>query len=125
MNVIAIIGLKSLLGKLSPDRVKGATEKQIKEIVLKLEGLVKKATPVDTARLRSSITHGFKGEGGWVGTNVYYGRFVEYGTAKMEARHVEGSSRVYGQGMFAYGLKQLDLKDVEAKLAEAVEKEWD
>lgn len=45
---------------------------------------VQRGTPVDTGRLRSSITQEIQGRGaelrGVVGTNVKYAPFVEYGT---------------------------------------------
>jgi HK97 gp10 family phage protein len=47
---------------------------------------------VDTGRLRASITHRIEGGGwekttrGYVGTNVIYGRYLEFGTSRMAAR---------------------------------------
>lgn len=73
-----------------------------------MEELTKRATVVDTERLRASITHKITQRSGLVGTNVKYAEFVEYGTQKMEARHAEpGSPRVLGQGMFSFALVQL------------------
>ncbi|MAH44709.1 hypothetical protein CMI37_02720 [Candidatus Pacearchaeota archaeon] len=79
----------------------------VRKITLYYEGLVKKATVVDTGRLRSSIHHEITADRASVGTNVQYAQFVEYGTQKMEARHMEGSSKVLGEGMFAYAWGQL------------------
>ena len=42
---------------------------------------------VDTGNLRRNIEHGVDGEDtAYVGTNVEYGKYVEYGTSKMPAR---------------------------------------
>lgn len=48
---------------------------------------IKKA-PYDTGRLRGSITHGVSTDEmcAFIGTNVEYAPYVEYGTTKMKAR---------------------------------------
>lgn len=47
------------------------------------EGFAKRECPVDTGRLRNSITHQLNGENSvQIGTNVEYGKFVEMGTAR-------------------------------------------
>ena len=55
---------------------------------LACEGFAKLACPVDTGRLRSSITHMTKPSDNavYVGTNVEYGPDVELGTVHMDAR---------------------------------------
>lgn len=51
------------------------------------EGNVKQLTPVDTGRLRSSITHAQLDEKTMaVGTNVEYAAYVELGTRKTAAQ---------------------------------------
>lgn len=50
------------------------------------EGYAKRLCPVDTGRLRNSITHVSDGESAYIGTNVEYASFVELGTSKMHAR---------------------------------------
>lgn len=45
-----------------------------------IENNAKRAAPIDTGRLRSSITHDSDASGAIVGTNVTYGIFVEAGT---------------------------------------------
>ena len=105
---IKLIGVNRLRNILSSkDTVKGPLDGGIRKITLKMEGLTKKATVVDTGRLRSSITHKITSTSGIVGTNVQYAEFVEFGTQKMEARHAEGGGKVLGQGMFSYALGQL------------------
>ena len=51
------------------------------------ESYAKKACPVDTGRLRNSITHAQYDENTEViGSNVSYASFVELGTSKMSAK---------------------------------------
>lgn len=56
----------------------------LEEVGLVAEGYAKKACPVDTGRLRNSITHiTVPGEkAAYIGTNVEYARYVEMGTSK-------------------------------------------
>ena len=60
----------------------------LEEMGLACEGFAKLACPVDTGRLRSSITHMAKPSDNavYVGTNVEYGPDVELGTVHMDAR---------------------------------------
>lgn len=60
----------------------------LEEMGLACEGFAKLACPVDTGRLRSSITHMTKPSDNavYVGTNVEYGPDVELGTVHMDAR---------------------------------------
>jgi len=116
---LKFIGGKKLFAALKSSKtIKKPLDGGIRKIVLYYEGLVKKATVVGTpestgipgyggGRLRSSITNEINPTRASVGTNVEYAQFVEYGTAKMEARHMEGSSKVLGEGMFKYAWGQL------------------
>tara|TARA_Y100000310_G_C20420567_1_gene686482 strand:+ start:218 stop:625 length:408 start_codon:yes stop_codon:yes gene_type:complete len=79
-------------------------EDGIRSMAIRLEAEAKKATVVDTGRLRSSITHRTMGLGAEVGTNVKYAEFVEFGTQKMEARHMVGGRKVLGLGMLGYAI---------------------
>ena len=63
-----------------------ATERAVYLATLKAEAEAKKICPVDTGRLRSSITHKVEGLLGEVGTNVHYAPYVEFGTRKMKAQ---------------------------------------
>ena len=60
--------------------VLSALEKSIKNgleaIGLTAETYAKKETPVDTGRLRNSISHTVDGEAGYIGSNVEYAAFV-------------------------------------------------
>lgn len=60
----------------------------LEEVGLVAEGYAKRACPVDTGRLRNSITHVTRpGEKAvYIGTNVEYAPYVEYGTARHEAQ---------------------------------------
>ena len=107
---LEIKGDKELAKKLKKETITQPVGEGIKKITLFLDREIKMATPVDTGRLRSSVTSQITAEFGKVGTSVQYSSFVEYGTKKMEARHVEGGRRVFGQGMFAYGLQKLQAR---------------
>ena len=69
-----------------------AMEKGIKNgleaIGLTAETYAKKATPVDTGRLRNSISHTVDGEAAYVGSNVEYAPYVELGTSRAKAHHM-------------------------------------
>lgn len=51
-----------------------------------LEAFAKQLCPVDTGRLRDSITHEVHGDSTSAGTNVEYAPYVELGTSKMAAK---------------------------------------
>ena len=52
------------------------------------ETYAKKETPVDTGRLRNSISHTVDGEAAYIGTNVEYAPYVELGTSRTKAHHM-------------------------------------
>lgn len=47
---------------------------------IQAEGFAKRSTPVDTGRLRNSITHAVRGDDVYIGSNLQYAPFVELGT---------------------------------------------
>lgn len=71
--------------------IQSAVQRALEEIGLLAEGYAKKLCPVDTGRLRNSITHdvwygGIGGNAVYVGTNVEYAPYVELGTRKQRAQ---------------------------------------
>lgn len=68
----------------------GPVGKDLTRRAVKVESAAKRICPVDTGRLRSSITHELdtdaRGLVAFVGTNVEYARFVEFGTRFMAAQ---------------------------------------
>lgn len=62
----------------------------VRNTAFKIEASAKRAAPVDTGRLRGSITTEFKSSNSnpkaEVGTNVEYAPYIEYGTIKMAAK---------------------------------------
>ena len=52
------------------------------------ETYAKKETPVDTGRLRNSISHTVDGEAAYIGSNVEYAPYVELGTSRAKAHHM-------------------------------------
>ena len=73
-------------------QILSALEKGIKNgleaIGLTAETYAKKATPVDTGRLRNSISHTVDGEAAYIGSNVEYAPYVELGTSRAKAHHM-------------------------------------
>lgn len=63
-------------------------QREVKRAALAVEGGAKERCPVDTGRLRSSITHQVDADGlsAVVGTNVDYAPHVEFGTSRMAAQ---------------------------------------
>ena len=78
---ITVTGDKELQRKLrDPQFVRGPVRTFLLKSVILMEGNVKKETPVDTGRLRASITHKVEPFRAVVGTNVAYAPHVEFGT---------------------------------------------
>ena len=74
------------------EQILSALEKGIKNgleaIGLTAETYAKKATPVDTGRLRNSISHAVDGDAVYIGSNVEYAPYVELGTSRAKAHHM-------------------------------------
>lgn len=74
------------------DVIKNALPEQIEialeAIGLQAEGYAKLKCPVDTSRLRNSITHATvkREKAVYIGTNVEYAPYVEMGTVKQKAQ---------------------------------------
>lgn len=60
----------------------------LEEVGLVAEGYAKRLCPVNTGRLRNSITHVTRPDDNavYIGTNVEYGQYVEYGTLRQKAQ---------------------------------------
>lgn len=57
------------------------TKAALEGVGIQAEGYAKRLTPVDTGRLRNSITHTVRGDDVYIGTNVQpYAVYVELGT---------------------------------------------
>ena len=71
------------------DKCNGKVLKALEEIALTAEGYAVKKCPVDTGRLRNSITHEVdeKKYLAIIGTNVDYASWVELGCANPDASH--------------------------------------
>lgn len=63
-----------------------AADRGLEAIGLQAETYAKKICPVDTGRLRNSISHAAQLGSAYIGTNVEYAPHVELGTSKMAAR---------------------------------------
>ena len=60
----------------------------LEAIGLTAEGHAKKETPVDTGRLRNSISHATDDEAAYIGTNVEYAPYVELGARGRQGKHM-------------------------------------
>ena len=65
-----------------------AKKRGLEAIGLTAEGHAKKETPVDTGRLRNSISHATDDEAAYIGTNVEYSPYVELGARGREGKHM-------------------------------------
>lgn len=67
----------------------GPVGKHLTKIAIRVERGAKQRAPVDTGRLRSSVTWELDSEGRFlvarIGTNVVYAKYQELGTARMPA----------------------------------------
>ena len=65
-----------------------AKRRGLEAIGLTAEGYAKRGTPVDTGRLRNSISHAADDEAAYVGTNVEYAPYVELGARGRQGKHM-------------------------------------
>lgn len=65
-----------------------AIERGLEAIGLTAEGHAKKETPVDTGRLRNSISHAVEDKSAYIGSNVEYAPYVELGARGRKGVHM-------------------------------------
>lgn len=68
------------------EKMIAARERSLEKIGLVAEGYAKRLCPVDTGRLRNSITHEVEDDSVYIGSNVEYAPDVELGTRKQKAQ---------------------------------------
>ena len=68
--------------------LKMAKKRGLEAIGLTAEGHAKKETPVDTGRLRNSVSHTTDDEAAYIGTNVEYAPYVELGARGRSGVHM-------------------------------------
>ena len=68
--------------------LKKAKKRGLEAIGLTAEGYAKKDTPVDTGRLRNSISHAVEGDAAYIGTSTSYAPFVELGARGRKGFHM-------------------------------------
>lgn len=67
-------------------RAKAETRADVFKLAIVVQNEARRLAPVDTGRLRSSITVKRTPDGAVVGSNVEYAPYVEYGTSRMAAQ---------------------------------------
>lgn len=82
---MADVELKSNVDKIEAEFQK-AKQRALEKIGILVEGRAAKNAPVDTGRLRNSITHETEQDYAIIGTNVEYAPYQELGTSKMKAQ---------------------------------------
>jgi hypothetical protein len=118
---VQIIGLPELLKKLDGNvLLAGPVTKAFNQSLMTLESGAKRLTPVDTGRLRASITHRLDGQPiprwGEVGTDVSYAPYVHYGRepgsmpppsalATWARRHGGGNPFALAMAIMLHGIK--------------------
>ena len=65
-----------------------AKKRGLEAIGLSAEGHAKKITPVDTGRLRNSMSHAVDDDAAYIGTNTSYAIFVETGARGRSGVHM-------------------------------------
>lgn len=63
-----------------------AIARGLEAIGLQAEGYAAQKCPVDTGRLRNSITHMRINNDAYIGTSIEYAPYVEYGTSRQKAQ---------------------------------------
>ena len=86
--MIDLNGKEELQRKLQAETIQVPTTEGIKKVVIWIQNHVMKSTPVDTGRLRSSVTQTVNELEGRVATDVQYAPFVEYGHSQQVGRFV-------------------------------------
>lgn len=84
---MADVTLKPSIQELK-DSMRASVERALEAVGLQAEGYAKMKCPVDTGNLRNSITH-TTDEGeltAYIGTDVEYAAYVEYGTSRTKAQ---------------------------------------
>lgn len=85
-------GIKGIIVTDNSDQVIDAKNAAIRvaleAIAVQAEGYAVALCPVDTSRLKNSISHAVEvaDERAYIGTNVEYAPYVEFGTSKMAAQ---------------------------------------
>ena len=70
------------------EKLAKAKQRGLEAIGLTAEGYAKKETPVDTGRLRNSISHAKDENAVYIGTNVEYAPYVELGARGRSGVHM-------------------------------------
>lgn len=86
MNVSADIKISVDNTELIKHATRETVQVALEAVGLQAEGYAKRLCPVDTGLLRNSITHTSDEDTAYIGTNVEYAAYVEYGTSRTAAQ---------------------------------------
>lgn len=87
-DVADLVEIRQDNSKQIAEAINASIARALEKIGLTAEGYAKKLCPVDTGRLRNSITHQIdtSEDAVYIGTNVEYGPYVELGTKYSKAQ---------------------------------------
>jgi HK97 gp10 family phage protein len=105
IEIKAVVDMNFNIGDIDIDSI---VQREFKETASDIEEQAKKNSPVDTGRLRASITADVRGLEANIGTDVEYAHFVHNGTYKMEARP------------FLESAANKELEGIEERIADAI-----
>lgn len=128
-NVTGIDSLVKKLQAISDKAAEKALTRGIRKATARVQASAKKLAPVDTGRLRGSITSRIEKNGnsisGAVGTVVEYASYVEFGTGQRGDQEVE--HREDWEGMppqpFLYPALELNREKIKEDIANELHKE--
>jgi ketosteroid isomerase-like protein len=118
---LTVKGLEQIVKKFETARIKQVVNDNLKRITEEIQVTIKGAAQVLTGKFRKGITHkyGDDGQSASIYTPLFYGRFQEYGTVKMQAQSGVGK----GIGAFAYGEQEFNTDKAEKQTAADLEGE--
>lgn len=80
------------------DELEEAIARALERVALQAESFAKANCPVDTGNLRNSISHTVKEHTAYIGTNVKYAPYIEFGTGKFAETGGRQTPWVYNDG---------------------------
>jgi HK97 gp10 family phage protein len=101
---VEVKGLKEIIQRLDdmPATVRNVSRKHLRKAMIDTERPARSLAPIDTGRLRNSITSDVRGIGGdmvgAIGSNVLYAPYMEFGTGRFADGPMKGKGRHWPPG---------------------------